>query len=132
MEKVQGIGGIFFKANDPKSLQKWYEDNLGIAPQWSSESGSGRSFTWREAEDPEKAGSTVWSLFKSDTEYFSPGKAAFMVNYRVTDLAAMLKQLREAGAEVDDRIEESEFGKFGWVIDPDGNRIELWEPPDGM
>ena len=132
MEKVTGVGGIFFKSDDPSALQKWYSDNLGIEPEWGGDSGSGRSFRWKHPEPPHEDGSTVWSLFPRETEYFSPGSAEFMVNYRVADLAAMLDQLRKAGAEVDDKIEESDFGKFGWVIDPEGNRIELWEPPKGM
>src|SRR5436853_6855973 len=125
MERVTGIGGIFFKADDPKQLQAWYQDHLGILPD---ECGS-VSFHWREAQDPERTGLTVWSLFPRDTAYFNPSSSPFMINYRVENLDRMLDQLRKAGANVEDRIEEYEYGRFGWVMDPEGNRIELWEPP---
>ena len=125
MERVTGIGGIFFKADDPKKLQAWYEEKLGIPAE-----GGYVMFQWREANDPERTGQTVWSLFPRDTKYFAPSSSPFMLNYRVENLDAMLDQLRQAGAQVDDRVEEMEYGRFGWVIDPEGNRIELWEPPD--
>ena len=127
MEKVTGIGGIFFKTKDKKALGDWYAANLGIDVQpW------GAVFRWRDAEDPERAGSTAWSLFPADTRYLDPSTAPFMINYRVADLDAMLAQLRAAGVEVDEKLEESEFGRFGWAMDPDGNRLELWQPPAGM
>lgn len=132
MERITGLGGVFFKSDDPAALQKWYADNLGIEPEWSGPSGSGKNFRWREDAEPDERGSTVWSLFPRESSYFSPGTAEFMINYRVRDLDAMLAQLRAAGVEVDERIEESEFGRFGWALDPEGNRIELWEPPEGM
>jgi catechol 2,3-dioxygenase-like lactoylglutathione lyase family enzyme len=125
MERVIGIGGVFFKAEDPKSLQQWYADNLGIAPEWAT----GSNFPWRRADQPDIKTYTAWSLFPKTTRYFDPSGAPFMINYQVTDLKAMLAQLRAAGAAVDENVEESEFGKFGWVTDPEGNRIELWEPP---
>ena len=114
MEKVTGIGGVFFKADDAEALRRWYMDNLGIDvdPVWG-----GAMF-----------GDTVWSIFKGTTNYFEPSKQPFMVNYRVADLDAMLAQLRAAGAAVDEKVEETEFGRFGWVMDPEGNRIELWQP----
>ena len=118
MEKVAGIGGIFFKASDPKALQAWYAANLGLPVD---ENGT---IVFEGSE-----GQTVWSLFPRDTTYFAPSTAPFMVNYRVTNLEAMLAQLRAAGARVDEKIDSSEFGKFGWALDPEGNRIELWEPP---
>jgi predicted enzyme related to lactoylglutathione lyase len=122
MTRVTGIGGIFFKAKDPGALGEWYRVHLGINVQeWG-----GTVFTWVQP------GSTVWSIFPIDTEYFSPGSAPFMVNYRVEDLDAVLQALREEGCAVDDKTHESEFGKFGWVIDPEGNRIELWQPPAGQ
>ena len=128
MEKVTGIGGIFFKSKDKKALGDWYAANLGVDVQeWG-----GAMFTWREAGDPERTGSTLWSLFSADTKYLDPSPAPFMVNYRVADLDAMLAQLRAAGVEVDEKVDESEFGRFGWAMDPDGNRIELWQPPAGM
>ena len=110
---MTGIGGVFFKANDAETLRRWYQDNLGIdVSEWGGA----------------KFGDTVWSIFKSSTNYFAPSKQPFMVNYRVADLDAMLAQLRAAGATVDDKVEDTEFGRFGWVMDPEGNRIELWQP----
>jgi len=126
MEKVTGIGGIFFKTDDAERTRNWYRDHLGIDadPSWG-----GAMFQWREHDAPETVATTVWSPMPSTTKYFDPSTSKFMVNYRVRDLHAMIAQLRAAGAQVDEKVEESEFGKFGWVMDPDGNRIELWEPP---
>ena len=124
-ERVIGIGGIFFKARDKSRLLAWYRDRLGVDVQdWG-----GATFQWRDAQDPTRTGHTVWSLFEHDSDYFGPGTQSFMVNYRVADLRQVLSDLRREGVSVDDRIEESEFGKFGWIVDPEGNRIELWEPP---
>ncbi|MBI1805732.1 MAG: VOC family protein [Ignavibacteria bacterium] len=124
MKRVTGIGGIFFKSNDPTNMREWYRIHLGI------ESGNdGASFEWREKEHPERIGYTVWSPFPGDTTYFNPSKAPFMINYRVADLDVLLDQLRQEGVPVEDRIEEYEYGRFAWIMDPEGNRIELWEPP---
>lgn len=113
MEKVTGIGGIFFKADDADGLRRWYQDNLGIdVTDWG-----GAMF-----------GNTVWSIFKKSTTYLDPSKQPFMVNYRVDNLDAMLAQLRAAGVTVDDKVDDTEFGRFGWAMDPEGNRIELWQP----
>ena len=125
MERVQGIGGIFFKAQDPVGLREWYSRHLGIKLE-----------AWGGAVMPTGAGQNnpgyqIWSLFPADTEYFTPGSATFMINYRVVDLRGLLAVLREEGCQVDDRVEESEQGIFGWVVDPEGNRIELWQPPAG-
>jgi catechol 2,3-dioxygenase-like lactoylglutathione lyase family enzyme len=125
MQRVTGIGGIFFKANNVDSLRDWYKDHLGIEP----EAYGGHSFEWREAGNPEKKGRTVWAPFPRDTEYFKPSGAPFMINYRVENLDKMLAQLRAQGVAVEDRIVDSEDGRFSWVTDPEGNRIELWEPP---
>jgi len=125
MERVQGIGGIFFKAADPKALGAWYREHLGI----DVEDWGGSSIRWSAQAGADTA-STVWSPFKADTTYFEPSKASFMVNFRVSDLDAMLAQLRAAGADVQDGLEESDFGRFAWVVDPEGNKIELWEPPE--
>ena len=128
MKRVTGIGGIFFKARDPKALGEWYRRHLGIdVADWG-----GAAFAWRSDDNPDGTGTTVWSPFKADTEYFNPGTASFMVNYRVADLHALLAVLREEGCDVDAKTEESEFGKFGWVIDREGNKIELWQPPEGQ
>jgi len=123
--RVTGLGGIFFKARDPRRLTAWYRDHLGIA---AGEDGA-VVFRWRDLENRESVGTTVWAPFEEDTKYFEPSRAPFMINYRVADLDAMLAQLRDAGVAVDERIETSEYGRFGWVMDPEGNRIELWQPP---
>ncbi|MBB5205137.1 putative enzyme related to lactoylglutathione lyase [Inhella inkyongensis] len=128
MQRVTGIGGIFFKAKDPKALGEWYRKHLGIDVQdWG-----GAAFVWQGAHNPEGVGTTVWSPFKDDTSYFAPSTAPFMVNYRVADLNALLAVLRSEGVQVDDKVDESEFGKFGWVVDPEGNKLELWQPPEGQ
>ncbi len=121
MERVTGIGGIFFKAKDPDKLKAWYAENLGIPL------GEYGVVVFETKDDP--GPSMTWSPFASDTTYFAPSTASFMINYRVKDLRAMLAQLRKAGATVDEKIDESDFGKFGWAMDPEGNRFELWEPP---
>lgn len=128
MEKVTGIGGVFFKARDADALRAWYRDRLGVPVEgWG-----GWAWSWRDAGDASRMGVTVWSCFKGDTKYFDPSPQPFMVNYRVANLDRMLAQLREAGCTVDDRVTEEENGRFGWVMDPEGNRIELWEPAPGM
>lgn len=127
MKRVTGIGGIFFKASDPKALGAWYQRHLGI----EVEDWGGCAFRWASEDNPGGTGTTVWSPFREDTAYFAPSTASFMINYRVDDLHALLAALRAEGCTVDEKTEESEFGKFGWVIDPEGNKIELWQPPDG-
>lgn len=128
MKRVTGIGGVFFKSKDPKALGRWYRDHLGIdVEEWG-----GAIFRWNSPGNPSGSGTTVWSPFKHNTDYFEPSTASFMINYRVEDLHALLALLRTEGCNVDDKVEESEYGKFGWVMDPDGNRIELWEPPPGQ
>jgi predicted enzyme related to lactoylglutathione lyase len=127
MNRVTGIGGIFIKASDPDALRAWYQKHLGLDVQdWG-----GVAFQWHTLERPNLNGSTVWSVMPSTSDYFAPSQAPFMVNYRVDDLHALLSLLRAEGCDVDDKVEESEFGKFGWVMDPEGNRVELWEPPSG-
>jgi predicted enzyme related to lactoylglutathione lyase len=128
MKRVTGIGGVFFKAQDPKALGEWYRRHLGMeVEEWG-----GVAFRWVTEDNPSGVGSTVWSPFKEDTSYFAPSTKPYMVNYRVPDLHALLKVLREEGCAVDEKVEESEFGKFGWVMDPEGNRLELWQPPAGQ
>lgn len=128
MRRVTGIGGVFFKARDPQALGAWYRQHLGIAvEEWG-----GAAFRWASPDNPTGTGTTVWSPFKADTEYFAPSEASFMINYRVEDLHRLLAQLREEGCQVEDKVEESEYGKFGWVLDPEGNKIELWQPPEGQ
>lgn len=126
MSRVTGIGGIFIKAKDPAKLQAWYKKHLGIDIQtWG-----GTAFRWVDDAGHATAGTTVWSV--SDGKNFAPGKASFMVNYRVADLGRLLTQLRSEGCKVLDKTESSEYGKFGWVMDPEGNKIELWQPPKGQ
>ncbi|MCA1840905.1 MAG: VOC family protein [Actinomycetota bacterium] len=120
MEKVTGIGGIFFKAQDPKGLAAWYAKNLGVPVEPDQSHGA---FTSVDADEM-----TVWSTFAADSDYFGPGPSPFMINFRVSNLDAMLAQLRDAGVEVDPRVDDFEYGRFGWAVDPEGNRIELWEP----
>ena len=116
MERVVGIGGFFFRAQDPDALAAWYEANLGIASMASK-------WSWEQ-----EAGPTVFAPFPADTDYFGRSDQQTMLNFRVNDLDAMLAQLRAAGATVDDEIAEASFGRFGHATDPEGNRFELWEP----
>lgn len=125
MKRVTGIGGIFFKSPDPKALAAWYRDHLGLdVTDWG-----GAIFEWGGNDSP--AGLTIWSPFAQDTSYMSPGCANFMINFRVANLDELLAALRAEGCNVVDRTETSEQGKFGWVIDPDGSKVELWQPPAG-
>ena len=117
MEHVTGIGGVFLRSRDPEALRGWYEANLGIAiAEWG-----GHPFS------ADRGDSTVWSIFPADSDYW-PAEQQVMVNYRVGDLDAMLAQLRAAGAQVEEKVEELEYGRFGWATDPEGNRLELWQP----
>jgi predicted enzyme related to lactoylglutathione lyase len=121
MERVTGIGGVFQRAGQAASLRDWYAEHLGIdISDWGT-----KPFEWTPG------GSTTWAVFDHDTEYFGRPEQAFMVNFRVADLDAMLAQLRSAGVEVIDALEESEYGRFGWAVDPEGTRFEIWEPPPG-
>lgn len=123
MKRVTGIGGIFFKARDPAALSAWYRDHLGLeVTDWN-----GAIFNW--GGDGNEPGMTIWSPFAADTTYMAPSSASFMVNFRVADLDALLSALRTEGCNVVDKTETSEQGKFGWVMDPENNKIELWEPP---
>jgi len=126
MKRVTGIGGVFFKSRDPKALGEWYRRHLGMnVEEWG-----GVAFSW--SDDPSgEMGTTVWSPFNQDTTYFEPSTASFMINFRVADLHELLAVLRSEGCDVQEKVEESEYGKFGYVIDPDGNKLELWEPPAG-
>lgn len=117
MEKVIGIGGIFFKARQPDKLAEWYQQHLGLD---IDKAFNGCSFG--------PTGDTLWSAFAQSSTYFGSSKP-FMINYRVASLDKMLQQLRDAGVQVDEKTEANEFGKFGWATDIDGNRFELWEPP---
>ena len=125
MKRVTGIGGIFFKARDPAALRAWYKEHLGIDVQaWG-----GAAFTWADDAGNPVKGTTIWSI--GSGENFAPSTSTFMINYRVDDVAALLKALREEGCNVVGDMDDSEYGKFGWVMDPEGNKVELWEPPAG-
>ena len=123
MKRVTGIGGLFFKTKDPEKMREWYSKHLGIKTDQY-----GATFDWRK-ENGER-GYTVWSTFKEDTKYFDPSEKQFMFNYRVENLEELLKALKEEGVTVVGDIEVYDYGKFGWIIDPEGNKIELWQPVD--
>ena len=126
MERVTGIGGIFFKSKDAKKLAEWYRDNLGVP--YKAEHG-GAMFNW--SEDPKAdGGMTIWSTFPETTKYFEPSTSSFMINFRVSDMDALIAQLSAAGVKIDEKRDDSPYGKFAWVYDPEGNKVELWQPPD--
>lgn len=128
MKRVTGIGGIFFHAKDPVALRGWYKRHLGIDVQdWG-----GAAFSWADDAGKPAGGTTIWSIGPVGSEQFAPGLASFMINYRVDDLDALLQLLRAEGCHVLDQTDDSAFGKFGWVIDPEGNKVELWQPPAGQ
>ena len=121
-EQVTGIGGIFLKAQDPKKLAAWYRDNLGFAMR-----GGMADFLSRDKDKPDQMGHTLWRLFSTNTTYFGASRSAVMINYRVSNMDRMLEQLRRNGVTVE-KSEDSDYGRFSWVTDPEGNRMELWEP----
>lgn len=128
MKRTTGIGGIFFKAKDAKALQAWYKQHLGVDVQpWG-----GASFDWSDSNGKPVGGTTAWLITSEASQQFAPSKASFMVNYRVDDLRALLAALKSEGCDVLDTVDESEYGKFGWVMDPEGNKVELWQPPAGQ
>ena len=120
MAKVLGVGGIFFKANDPSALGKWYADTLGI-----NMGAYGASF---QSEDMPKEGHTALSIFNRDTKYFNPSAQEYMINFVVDDLFSLLLKIEKAGGTLCGKPEEYDYGKFGWFIDPEGNKVELWQP----
>ena len=127
MKRVTGVGGVFFRAKDPKALYEWYRVHLGIesSPDVGAMFGSeGRSSRARPR-------CTIWSIFSQDTVTSARASSAFMINFRVDNLDELVKALREEGVEIDPKVENHEYGKFAWIKDPEGNRIELWEPPKG-
>lgn len=124
MSRVAGLGGVFFKSDDPERLYAWYKEHLGI----EGRPNEGAMLPWRRADDPSKEEVTVWAIFPSTTKYFGQSRSSCMLNYIVDDLDDVLRQLRAEGVTVDERVEEHDYGNFGWITDPDGNRIELWQP----
>jgi len=125
MKKVTGIGGIFFKSDDPEKIKTWYQKNLGLVID-----AYGSSFEFRNANNPVEINHLQWSPFKSDTKYFDPSKKEFMINYRVDNLELLVAELKKDGVTICDEIETFDYGKFIHILDPDGNKIELWEPVD--
>lgn len=124
MKRVVGLGGIFFKAKDPERLYQWYEKHLGIKRE---PDGSGAIFSAREPDNGKPA-MTIWAIFPESTKYFAPSTSPFMLNFRVTDLSSLLDTLRAEGVEIDPKQEDYDYGRFAWITDLEGNRIELWEP----
>ena len=125
--KVTGIGGIFFRAKNPKASREWYGKNLGLA---ITEYGS--SFEFRNANRPDEINYLSWSPFAEDTEYFAPSEKEFMVNYRVQNIEGLVENLKANGVTVVDEITTYDYGKFVHIMDNDGNKIELWEPVDSV
>ena len=125
MKKVTGIGGIFFKSKDPEKIKNWYQKNLGLVTDQY-----GSPFEFRNTNNPDEINYLQWSPFAQNTDYFAPSEKQFMINYRVENLVALVEELKKEGVEICDEIEEYEYGKFIHIMDPEGNKIELWEPVD--
>jgi predicted enzyme related to lactoylglutathione lyase len=128
MKRVTGLGGVFFKAKEPKVITEWYDKHLGL----SFGSNSWSTFKWRERENPEQIGRTEFSIFSEKTDYYAPSKSPFMMNFRVKNLEKLLEILRGEGVTIVGEMETFDYGKFGWILDPEGNKIELWEPIDDV
>jgi len=124
--RILGIGGVFFKSANRDQMREWYSTHLGLADK-----GGGAMLPWREHGDPQKEHVTVWTIFPSSTNYFDPGHAPFMVNYIVDDLDALLDRLQQEGVKIDAKRMNESYGRFAWIYDPDGNKIELWQPTSG-
>ena len=122
--RIIGIGGIFFKSNDAPKLRTWYRDSLGFGTECGEV-----TFPWRDHDRPEVERQTVWSIFDGESSYFDPSKSPLMINYLVDDLDAFLAKMRARGVTIDAKRESYDYGRFAWIYDPDGNKIELWEPP---
>jgi predicted enzyme related to lactoylglutathione lyase len=125
MKRVTAIGGIFFKCDDPQAQRNWYANHLGLKTD-----DYGTTFEWRKSDNPEEKGYSVWSTFKKDTDYFEPSKKEFMINFRVEDLDALLIELKKEGVQVVGEVQVFEYGKFAHIMDPEGNKIELWQSID--
>ena len=125
MKKVTGIGGIFFKCDDPRRMKDWYTQHLGLPV-----AEYGTLFNWRDTEDPSKEGTTIWGTFEKGTTYFEPSKKDFMINYRVENLESLVEELKSQHVTVLDAIEDYDYGKFVHILDIEGNKIQLWEPKD--
>ncbi len=125
--KVTGIGGIFFLSENPQEIKEWYGKNLGLEID-----DYGSAFEFRNANRPDETNYLRWSPFEKESDYFSPSKKEFMINYRVQNLEGLVKKLQENGVTIVDEIETYEYGKFVHIMDPQGNKIELWEPVDSV
>jgi predicted enzyme related to lactoylglutathione lyase len=125
MKKVTGIGGVFFKCKDPKKITEWYQKNLGL-----NTNPYGATFDWYEGADSTKKAQTQWTPFAETTKYFQPSTKEFMINYRVENLEALVEELKKEGVTIVDKLETYDYGKFIHILDPEGNKIELWEPKD--
>ena len=126
MKRVTGIGGIFFKAKDAPALHAWYKEHLGIDVQ----SWGGAALSWVDSSgNPTADGMTIWSVVPQTSDQFAPSSSPFMINYRVEDVQALYDALKAEGCNVHETVVDSEYGKFAWVIDPEGNKIELWQAP---
>ncbi|HEX3879800.1 MAG TPA: VOC family protein [Bryobacteraceae bacterium] len=121
--RILGIGGVFFKSANRDQMREWYATHLGLADK-----GGGAMLPWREHDDPQKEHVTVWTVFPNSTTYFDPGKAPFMINYIVDDMDALLDRLKQEGVKIDAKRMNESFGRFAWIYDSDGNKIELWQP----
>ena len=121
--RIVGVGGIFFKSANVQQMKDWYAKHFGFA-----DSGGYVTLPWREKDNPEKEQMTIWSLFPNDTKYFEPSPASFMLNYIVDDLDALLERLTKEGVKIDPKRQDESYGRFAWIYDPDGNKIELWQP----
>src|SRR5246500_6082364 len=120
--RILGIGGVFFKSANRDQVREWYSKHLGLADK-----GQGAMLPWREKDDPQKEQVTVWSVFAASTDYFAPGQP-FMVNYIVDDMDALLDRLKQEGVKIDPKRMDESYGRFAWIYDSDGNKIELWQP----
>ncbi|MGB6876599.1 MAG: VOC family protein [Candidatus Acidiferrales bacterium] len=125
--RVTGIGGVFFKAHDAPKLAAWYREHLGITSE-GAEDGAFHQFEWREKDNPSKMGGTVWAVFPETTTNFGTSQSPLMIDYRVANLERLVAELKSEGVPVEDKIQDAPYGRFGWAMDPEGNRIEFWEP----
>jgi catechol 2,3-dioxygenase-like lactoylglutathione lyase family enzyme len=121
--RILGIGGIFFKSADRDQMREWYSKHLGL-----TDKGGGAMLPWREHDDPQKEHVTVWTVFPTSTKYFDPSPAPFMINYIVDDMDALLDRLKQEGVKIDAKRMDESYGRFAWIYDLDGNKIELWQP----
>ena len=121
--RILGIGGVFFKSADRDQMREWYAKHLGLADK-----GQGVMLPWREHDDPQKEQVTVWTIFPASTKYFDPSPAPFMINYIVDDMDALLDRLKQEGVKIDPKRMDESYGRFAWIYDLEGNKIELWQP----